>query len=297
MKNMWTKEKCQEVALKCEHKKEFCKKYSGAYSASYRNNWINEICLHMTSIDKKPGYWTKEKCIEISLKCENREQFKKEFRSAYNSAYKNKWLYEICSHMSYENHVSNNYWTKEKCQEITLKYNTRSEFCKNNRSAYDCALKNNWLNDICSHMKICGTLYSRLVYLFEFSDNSVYVGLTYNYEKRYKDHLTTDISSSVYKHIKETGLLPLCKKLTEYINIKNAMKLEIYYIKYYKDLGYNVLNKTKGGEYGGGYFKCNYETCKKEAEKYTRKDFRKYKRYSYDKSKKEGWIKDFIFKS
>jgi len=288
----WTKEKCQENALKCNTRKDFYKKYLGSYNAAHRNNWLDELCSHMESI-KNVVYWTKEKCQEVSFKCENRNQFKKKYRSAYNSAYKNNWLDEICAHMLYESHVSNYYWTKEKCQEIALKCNTRKEFCKKYRSAYDGALRNNWMNDICPHMKICGTLHSRLVYLFEFSDNSVYVGLTYNYNKRYEDHLTTDISSSVYKHIKETGISPDCQKLTEYIDIKKAIELEIYYIRYYKDLGYNVLNKTNGGEYGGGYFKCNYDICKEYAEKYTLKEFRKNKRYAYDKSRKEGWLSDF----
>jgi len=296
MKNVWTKEKCQQAALECKYKKEFCVKFSGAYAASYRNGWIDEICVHMVSIDKPSGYWTKEKCQDATFGCENREQFRKKCRSAYNSACKNNWLDEICSHMTYEEHVDKNYWTKEKCQEVALECSFRSEFCKKYRGAYDKSLNNGWLNEICSHMQICGNLHNRLVYLIEFGDNSVYVGLTYNYSKRYVDHLTTDVSSSVFKYSKKTGLIPTCKKLTEYINIVNAIELEIYYIQYYKYLGYNVINKTNGGEYGGGYLKFDYDTCKNEAEKYTKYDFRKYKRWAYEKSKKEGWLSDFIFK-
>jgi predicted GIY-YIG superfamily endonuclease len=242
---------------------------------------------------KKRGYWTKEKCQEKSLKCINRDQFKNKYRSAYNSAYKNKWLDEICYHMSYESHVENKYWTKEKCYNIAILCNSRSEFYKKYRSSYDSSLKNGWLDDICSHMEVCGNLHSRLVYLFEFSDNSIYIGLTYNYNKRYKDHLINDLSSSVYKHIKKTGLIPEYKKLTDYIEIKTAMEFEIYYIKYYKELGYTILNKTKGGECGGCYSKYDYNACKLLAEKFTLKELRKHKRYAYEKIKKEGWISIF----
>jgi len=44
------------------------------------------------------------------------------------------------------------YWTKERCHDEALKYNTRNEFKKNSTS-YQRAIANNWLNDICSHMK------------------------------------------------------------------------------------------------------------------------------------------------
>jgi len=48
---------------------------------------------------KKKGYWTKETCQEESLKYENRTDFRKKSRGAYNKTYENKWLNDICSHM------------------------------------------------------------------------------------------------------------------------------------------------------------------------------------------------------
>jgi hypothetical protein len=44
-------------------------------------------------------------------------------------------------------------WTYEKCKNLASKYNTRNEFKKNNRSAYESARINKWLNEICIHMK------------------------------------------------------------------------------------------------------------------------------------------------
>lgn len=46
-----------------------------------------------------------------------------------------------------------NYWTKEKCYEESLKFNRRGEFQKKSKVAYQVALKNKWLDEICSHMK------------------------------------------------------------------------------------------------------------------------------------------------
>ena len=46
----WTKEKCQEEALKYNHKIDFKKNSKGAYPASLSNGWISEICSHMTPL-------------------------------------------------------------------------------------------------------------------------------------------------------------------------------------------------------------------------------------------------------
>lgn len=43
-------------------------------------------------------------------------------------------------------------WTKEKCEEIAKKYNNRNDYKIANESSYKAALKNKWLDEICSHM-------------------------------------------------------------------------------------------------------------------------------------------------
>jgi len=43
-------------------------------------------------------------------------------------------------------------WSKEKCKEEALKYTSRSNFAKNNPSAYSSSRKHGWLNDVCCHM-------------------------------------------------------------------------------------------------------------------------------------------------
>jgi hypothetical protein len=42
-KNYWNKERCLEVSKNCKNKKQFQKKYYGAYSSSRKNNWLNEF--------------------------------------------------------------------------------------------------------------------------------------------------------------------------------------------------------------------------------------------------------------
>jgi hypothetical protein len=46
-KNYWTKNNCEEEALKYNTRKEFGIKSRSAYISVYRNKWLDDICSHM----------------------------------------------------------------------------------------------------------------------------------------------------------------------------------------------------------------------------------------------------------
>ena len=236
----WTKEECHLEALKYNYKIDFRKQSYGAYQAAYRNKWFDDICSHMIlvgneynrliyrfifpnkvcyigltsnferrmcehlnkgsvysyiknknilpiSIEKLTNYipineakiqeeywkckseedgfkcintaktggigsfnlkWNKEECRKVANKYLTRFDFQQNNHSAYNSAIKNNWLYEICSHMI----IKHKKWTKDECKLEALKYNSRGEYAKKDHNSWDIARKNNWLNEICSHM-------------------------------------------------------------------------------------------------------------------------------------------------
>ncbi|MCK9415689.1 hypothetical protein M0Q97_03400 [Candidatus Dojkabacteria bacterium] len=146
----WTKERCQEEALKYSSRSEFERKSGSAYIASLRNKWIDEVCNHMNT---KIHHWTKERCQEEASKYKRRVEFIKNSNSAYQKALRCGWLDEICSHMIEYHRKPKKYWTKERCQEEALKYDIRSNFQKGIPVAYQTALNKGWLNDICSHMR------------------------------------------------------------------------------------------------------------------------------------------------
>ena len=297
----WTKEKCQKEALKYKSRNEFCINSGSAYYKSLKNNWMNEICSHMNLLCKPNEYWTKEKCQKEALKYKSRMEYQINSNSSYRKALKEKWINEICSHMKNKNIKPKKYWTKEKCQEEALKYNTRLDFQKNKayqaarkmnwleeicshmieyhkqkgywikekcaelaskctyrnefqqkyKIAYNTSLKNNWLDEICSHMKPCGNLNKRLIYAFIFSDNKVYIGLTCNIIRRKNEHLNKQRkNTSVYKYILETNITPKLIELTDYIDVNEAIKMEKYYIETYIKEGYKLLNKNRGGTIG-----------------------------------------------
>ena len=150
-RDFWTKEKCHQEALKCKTRTEFSKNSHGAYYVARKNGWLDEVCSHMTSTRKPKGYWTKERCHEEALKFKTRGEFQKKLNKAYYVARKKGWLDEICSHMT-SSRKPKDYWTKERCHKESLKLKSRNEFYNNSGSAYNKALRNKWLDDICSHM-------------------------------------------------------------------------------------------------------------------------------------------------
>jgi hypothetical protein len=283
-KGYWTKEKCQEEALKYKLTSEFRKKCEVGYAVCIKNNWNNEICIHMTSPIKPMNYWTYDRCKEEALKYNNRSDFQKNNISSYSSAYNHDWLDEICSHMII-------LWNKkENCYKEALKYNNKTDFYKNSISAYNFSKKNGWLDEICSHMKKMGNWYNKCIYSYEFIDNSVYVGLTYNIEQR-QMRRDKDNNDAVTKHIKETKLIPIRKQLTDYVEVNSAIILEGKYVEYYKLSGWTILNRTKTGSIGNNINKWNYDNCQKEALKYnSRSDFQKNNSSSYLSACKNNWL-------
>jgi predicted GIY-YIG superfamily endonuclease len=184
----------------------------------------------------------------------------------------------------------NGYWTKERCVEEALKYKKRSEFHKKSQGAYFSARKNGWLDEICLHMGVFGNILMRCIYVFEFSDNYAYVGLTRHLKSRYNEHIK-NIDGVVYKHMEETGLKPKYIQLTDFMDEKEASIKEGEWEKIYKSNGWIILNIAKTGTLGGCYLKWNYKSCKKEALKYqTRSEFQKNSNGAYCSARKNGWL-------
>jgi len=287
----WTYEKCKEISLTCETKEELYKKFGSAYGSMLENKWLNDLCVHMNDNKKSKNYWTKERCQEEALKYDNRKDFKKYSKKASLKACRNKWFNEICSHMK-EIRKNNGYFSFEICKEEASKYNTKTEFMNNCPSAYSKCLSKKWIAEICSHMEEKGNLYKRCIYVYEFSDNHAYVGLTYNINKRNNEHFKR---GSVYKHFIKTNDKPELIKLTDYILIDEAVLKEEYYFQEYKNSGWTMLNILKTGGTGGGKTKkYTNEICHLEALKYGKRiDFRKNSSKIYNVSKKRK-IMDII---
>jgi predicted GIY-YIG superfamily endonuclease len=102
-------------------------------------------------------------------------------------------------------------------------------------------------------MIITGDKYNRCIYSYEFPDNHVYVGLTCNLIRRQYDR-NSDSGDSVTRYINESGLIPIRKQLTEYIPVKDAIKMELKILNDYVDKGWIALNRIKTGGTGSSRF-------------------------------------------
>jgi predicted GIY-YIG superfamily endonuclease len=181
---------------------------------------------------------------------------------------------------------------KEYCLSKSLLFKNRSEFIKSNGYLYRVSIKNNWIDYIFSHMDTIGNLQKRAIYAFEFSDNSVYIGLTYNLNKRRSQHLSSK-RSSVFKYYIETGIIPEFKPLTEYLEVSKSISLEGAFIDDYKSKGWKILNKKIHGDIGRNLTKWDYESCKLEALKYKdRTSFMRMSSGAYKSASINNWLLD-----
>lgn len=100
------------------------------------------------------------------------------------------------------------------------------------------------------HMKPMGDRKHKYIYAFEFPDHSVYIGLSYDIDRRRGDHMR-DEHSAVLKHIQETGLQPAHKRLTDRLTAEQAQRMEGEWEERYRSEGWTILNVAPTGGLGG----------------------------------------------
>ncbi len=179
-----------------------------------------------------------------------------------------------------------NKWSQKNLKKEALKYKTKSEFVKLSGGAYNAARKIGILDKITSHMQIQGTLYKRFVYIYQFSDNSVYVGITLNKKQRHLQHLTKGVAKN--KTI-------LKYKVSKLLPAQEALDLEQKMVDLFKANNYIVLNKAKC--FSLGYIKKIWtkdkiitaaKSCK------TRTEFHNKFKTAYITSKKENYYEQIV---
>jgi len=231
-------------------------------------------------------YWVRDRCQKEALKYNTRTEFNQYSMGAYLSAQRNGWLDGICQHMN----VLRIKWNKELCRKEALKYTSRTEFHRECGSAYGFGIQYDFLDEICQHMITVGSMKKRCIYAAEFPDNFVYVGLTYNFNKRTARHLV-DEKSQIYNHIRIHKHNPIFKQLTDYINIESAQQNEENYVNEYRTNGWQILNIAKTGAIGGNSTKWTKELCQTEAFKYkTKSEFQKNSCGAHTASYRYGWL-------
>lgn len=285
----WTKERCKYEALRYQSRTEFQRNCESGYSKARKSGWLDEICAHMREVIKPSGYWSRTRCAVEAQKYETRLQFQKNSEAAYSSARRNGWLSEICSHMV-ELKKAKGYWTKGKCHDVAKTYDTRTNFNVGCNGAYKVALREGWLDEICSHMIPVGNEYLRGLYLIINERlNKVYIGLTSNFSRREQEHgkgSRTNASEIIGESDTEFT------ELTDYLSVERAAELELEYVEAYTKRGYIVLNdRSRIGGLGGSRLKWNKEILLAEALKYsTRSEFQAKNRRAYAAAQRQGLV-------
>jgi predicted GIY-YIG superfamily endonuclease len=204
---------------------------------------------------------------------------------AYASSKKNGWFKDICSHLIKKPLSDDDIINQAK------KYNSRTELINKNINLHLIAKRRNLWEKCCSHMKRIGNLMNRAIYSIEFYDNSVYVGLTLNYEKRLNAHIKkgkfkNKMRTVKYKFI-EHGI---------FYDIDTAPKKEAELIETYRSKGWSILNTKQAGALGPVQTK-DLDKLKIEITNIANKykyigDFKKHDTSAYSLACKHGFLKD-----
>jgi hypothetical protein len=98
-KEIWTYEKCKEVALNYKSKWELGKNSKACYSKIHKEGWLGLIShmpkRNLSYLKEYNGKYTKEKIIEISKHCKNKSELQEKYSGVYKAAKKLKIINEI----------------------------------------------------------------------------------------------------------------------------------------------------------------------------------------------------------
>jgi predicted GIY-YIG superfamily endonuclease len=279
----WTYELAKSIADQYDDLTDFSKSEPKAHAAIRRLGWL-DLLDHLKK-DKRT--WTDDEIRQEASKYKTISDFRNYARNAMDAAINHGIYDEVTKHME----RAYTEWTKDMVWKEALNYKTRSEFQDNNGAAYQAAQKNGWIDDVTSHMERLGNLYKRIVYVYEFPDNSVYVGLTLNKTDRDMRHKQKP-KSAVYQHIKKTNLIPTLKYISDdYIDAEDARNQERCTIEEYKSKGWNVLNKAKAGGLGGCAKKWSKDEILRMAKEFdSPSKFKDRRSSAYNAAKRNGWL-------
>lgn len=126
------------------------------------------------------------------------------------------------------------------------------DFRRFDKKAYYKSKSNRWIDDYIWLEDIESNSRTQTVYVYEFPNKHVYVGLTFSLHKRDVQHRYKKKKDSVFKYSEENNVeIPEPKILETNLTRLESKEKEQYWANYYKDNGYVLINKCKCGSLGG----------------------------------------------
>lgn len=251
----WTDEEIIAEAKKYKSKSEWEKNSLSSYEASRRHN-IHDLATSHMLIQRKS--WDKKKIIEDAKLYMDVNEWSKKSPGAVNAAHSLGIYYAATAHMIRKF----NNWTDEEIFADAKLYSQKIDWLKNSPK-YQVAYTRGLLDKACKHMVPSGNRYKRQIYAIENLDNSVYIGLSYNPQRRYKAHVKPDAdhpcSKILFKHF--TNGTQKLKIFEQFYSQKEAQEKEAEYIEKYRNDGWTILNAKKAGALGMPIKKHTRESC------------------------------------
>lgn len=256
---------------------------------------------------KRKRKWTYESCYAEAIKYKTKTEFQKGNLGAYLYARKHglllgkfDWFEEIKK--------PNGYWTKERCEEESRKYQSKKEFAKGSRAAHSAAFKNGWLDEFTWLINqkidvIKDKIDSVYVYIFE-DTKAAYVGRTLMRRQRKRDneHIFNQDSDNVARYARVHDVpVPPMTILESNLTLEEGQTREDFWRQWYEKHGYTMLNRSATGIGKGslgaiGQGKWNRRTCKEEALKYkSSSDFEVNSSGAYAAALRNNWLKDYTW--
>ena len=261
------------------------------------------ICANIENGNKRRK-WTHDKCQNEARKYKTKQEFRKGNAGAYKYASDNgllktfDWFKEI--------RKPNGYWTRERCEKESRKYNSKKDFSKGCPAAHAAAERRGWLNDFSWLVKKRfdiekDRIDSVYVYIFE-EFKVAYVGRTLmrRQKKRDKEHIFNIEADNVARYAKKHHVsVPPMTILESDLTLEEGLEREDYWRKWYEQHGYTMLNRIATGVGKGslgaiGQGKWNRRTCREEALKYkSASEFEVNSSGAYAAALRNGWLKDY----
>ena len=293
----------------------------GCYVSVKKHGWENKMEFNdkrysvPRNAEQKPsGYWDiKKNCLNESKKFATVYDLQRESYGCYMGLKRNKWL--ECAFPPKDGIKPMNYWNdKDRVFEAAKKCQTKMEFKRRFGGAFNAAIRNNWMEEISkgfekniNYIDLKKRIHG--VYVYEIEKfNSCYVGRTTNLHSRdlshrrgRKRHDKTITYDVLYSFCNKNNI-PIPPPIIKETNLNGEESLikEDYWVKKYKEDGWNVLNVSKTGRLSGSLGaikKWDYETCKEFSKNYTYKTELKKANYScYATCLKNGWFEEFGIK-
>lgn len=259
----WSIESALVAAQECNMiLKVFRKRYSGAYWSCRENGWLDIIFPNRRK--NKKSYSIKD--FRSSLKqAKSLKLWRKKHSYLSTVAFQHGWFVSEDERLTklaekngldtldnqYARNILSNFSiiTEENIKRKAKMCSERSIFKKYFPQHYQKARSLKILDEACLHMPIPRSKEFRAIYAAEFADGSVYVGLSYDVEHRWTEHMKNE-NSAVYKHSKEYSIDPVFKMIHPYEPKEIAKVLEGEYKDRYKKDGWKILNRAKTGSLG-----------------------------------------------